>query len=86
MGWFHRFKLHIIINGKGEILKFTIIQANVGYRRPLKNKYFLDKIYVVKDLIQFLFANGLHLITHIKNNIKNSLMTMIDEILLRKGS
>ena len=37
MGWFHGFKLHIIINDKGEILNFTITQANVDDRTPLKN-------------------------------------------------
>ena len=36
--------------------------------------------------MQFLFADGLHLITHIKNNMKNSLMTMSDKNLLRKRS
>ena len=36
--------------------------------------------------MQLLFADGLHLITHIKNNMKNSLMTMSDKILLRKRS
>ena len=95
MGWFHGFKLHIIINDKGEILNFTITQANVDDRTPLKKKSFLDKIYgklyadkgyIGKDLMQFLFADGLHLITHIKNNMKNSLMTMSDKILLRKRS
>src|SRR5690554_7858788 len=29
MGWFYGFKLHLIINEKGEILSFTITQANV---------------------------------------------------------
>lgn len=95
MGWFHGFKLHIIINDKGEILNFTITQANVDDRTPLKKKSFLDKIYgklyadkgyVGKDLMQLLFADGLHLITHIKNNMKNVLMTMSDKILLRKRS
>lgn len=95
MGWFHGFKLHIVINDKGEILNFTITQANVDDRSPLKKKSFLDKIYgklyadkgyVGKDLMQLLFADGLHLITHIKNNMKNSLMTMSDKILLRKRS
>jgi hypothetical protein len=95
MGWFHGFKLHIIINDKGEILNFTITPANVDDRTPLKTKSFLDKIYgklyadkgyVGKDLMQLLFADGLHLITHIKNNMKNSLMTMSDKILLRKRS
>jgi hypothetical protein len=95
MGWFHGFKLHIIINDKGEILNFTITQANVDDRTPLKKKSFLDKIYgklyadkgyIGKDLMQLLFTDGLHLITHIKNNMKNSLMTMSDKILLRKRS
>lgn len=95
MGWFHGFKLHIIINDKGEILNFTITQANVDDRTPLKKKSFLDKIYgklyadkgyVGKDLMQLLFDDGLHLITHIKNNMKNSLMTLNDKILLRKRS
>ncbi len=95
MGWFHEFKLHIVINDKGEILNFTITQANVDDRTPLKKKNFLDKIYgklyadkgyIGKDLMQLLFVDGLHLITHIKNNMKNSLMTMSDKILLRKRS
>jgi hypothetical protein len=95
MGWFYGFKLHIIINDKGEILNFTIKQANVDDRTPLKSERFLDKIYgklyadkgyIGKDLMQLLFADGLHLITHIRNNMKNSLMTMSDKILLRKRS
>ena len=95
MGWFQGFKLHSIINDKGEILNFTITQANIDDRTPLKKKIFLDKIYgklyadkgyIGKDLMQLLFAHGLHLITHIKNNTKNSLMTMSDKILLRKRS
>ena len=36
--------------------------------------------------MQLLFADGLHLITHIKKNMKNSLMTISDKILLRKRS
>jgi hypothetical protein len=95
MGWFHGFKLHSIINDKGEILNFTITQATIDDRTPLKKKRFLDKIYgklyadkgyIGKDLMQLLFADGLHLIIHIKNNMKNSLMTMSDKILLRKRS
>jgi len=95
MGWFHGFKLHIIINDKGEILNFTITQANVDDRTPLKKKSFLNKIfgklfadkgYIGKELMQMLFVDGVHLITSIKNNMKNSLMSMSDKILLRKRS
>lgn len=95
MGWFHGFKLHIIINDKGEILNFTITQANVDDRTPLKQERFLDKIYgklfadkgyIGKELMQLLFVDGVHLITSIRNNMKNSLMSMSDKILLRKRS
>jgi len=95
MGWFHGFKLHIIINDKGEILNFTITQANVDDRQPLKQQRFLDKIYgklfadkgyIGKSLMQMLFVDGVQLITSVRNNMKNSLMTMSDKILLRKRS
>jgi len=95
MGWFYGFKLHIIINDTGEILTFTITQASEDDRTPLKQERFLDKIfgklfadkgYVGKDLAKLLFIDGIQMITHIKNNMKNCLMTLSDKILLRKRS
>jgi len=93
MGWFYGFKLHIIINEQGEILNFTITQASEDDREPLKQERFLDKIfgklftdkgYVAKELAKLLFVDGVQLITHIRNNMKNCLMTISDKILLRK--
>lgn len=95
MGWFHGFKLHIVINDRGEILSFCVTQANVDDREPLKNEAFLkqifgklfgDKGYISEKLNQMLFVDGIQLITSIRNNMKNSLMTMSDKILLRKRS
>lgn len=95
MGWFYGFKLHIVINDRGEILNFAITQANVDDREPLKNESFLkaifgklfaDKGYISKKLTDILFVSGIHLVTSIRNNMKNSLMTMRDKILLRKRS
>lgn len=95
MGYFYGFKLHIVINDKGEILSFTITQANVDDREPLKNENFLknifgklfgDKGYISKELTKILFVDGVHLITSIRNNMKNSLMDMCDKINLRKRS
>jgi len=95
MGWFHGFKLHIIINDKGELLSFCVTQANVDDREPLKNESFLqsifgkllgDKGYISEKLTQLLFVDGIQLITSIRNNMKNSLMEMNDKILLRKRS
>lgn len=95
MGWFHGFKLHIMINDKGELLDFVITQANVDDRAPLKSNNFLKKIfgslygdkgYISKELTAMLFDQGLHLVTGMRNNMKNVLMTMRDKILLRKRS
>lgn len=95
MGYFYGFKLHLIINDRGEILNFTITQANVDDREPLKYERFLkdifgklfgDKGYISKELTQILFADGIHLVTSIRNNMKNSLMSMSDKIYLRKRS
>ena len=93
MGWFFGFKLHIVINDKGEILDFLFTQANVDDREPLKNKNFHDKIfgklfgdkgYISKNLFEELFIDGIHLITKIRKNMKNSLMHTYDKILLKK--
>ncbi len=95
IGWFHGFKLHIIINDKGQLLSFAVTQANVDDREPLKNEGFLqnifgklfgDKGYISEKLQQLLFVDGIQLITSVRNNMKNSLMEISDKILLRKRS
>lgn len=95
MGWFYGFKLHIIINDKGELLDFLISQASTDDRTPIKQDNFLKKIfgslyadkgYISNELTELLFSQGLHLVTGLKSNMKNVLMTMRDKILLRKRS
>lgn len=95
MGWFYGFKLHIVINDKGEIINFMISQANTEDRTPLKTEGFLKKIfgklfgdkgYISEKLVQILFNDGIHLVTGIRNKMKNSLMTTHDKIMLRKRS
>jgi len=95
VGYFYGFKLHIVINDKGEILNFMITPGNVDDREPLKNQKFIEKIkgklygdkgYVSKALTELLFIDGLHLVTGIRNNMKNVLMEMKDKIMLRKRS
>jgi hypothetical protein len=95
MGWFFGFKLHLIINEKGELLNFSLSKGNVDDRNEkivsnmsenLFGKIFADKGYISKKLFQMLFSNGIHLFTGIKSNMKNHLMTLKDKILLRKRS
>ena len=93
MGWFFGFKLHLIINDKGEILNFMFTPGNVDDREPLKQAKFVenikgklcaDKGYIGQDLFENLFQNGIQLVTKVKCNMKNSLMSIADKILLRK--
>ena len=93
MGWFFGFKLHIIINERGEIIDFLITQGNIDDRQPLKDKTFHDKVfgkifadrgYIGQDLFEQLFVDGIHLVTRIKKNMKNALMHIYDKIMLRK--
>lgn len=93
IGWFFGFKLHLIINDKGEILDFMLSQGGVDDREPLKNnqfhkrifgKIYGDKGYIGKDLFEQLFVDGVHLVTKLRKNMKNSLMLLQDRIMLRK--
>jgi hypothetical protein len=93
IGWFYGFKLHLIINDKGEILDFILTPGNVDDREPLKSmdlhkrifgKLFGDKGYISKDLFEQLFVDGVHLITKLRKNMKNALMLLQDRIMLRK--
>lgn len=95
MGYFFGFKLHIIVNDRGEMMNFVITPGNVDDRQPLKDanflkkvagKLFADKGYVSQKLFETLFVDGIQLITGIRNNMKNQLMTMFDKIMLRKRS
>jgi hypothetical protein len=95
MGWFYGFKLHLICNDRGELLSFCLTPGNVDDRNPnvfkvlmkkLFGKIFGDKGYISSSLFEMLPDNGVHLVTGIKSNMKNRLMSLRDRILLRKRS
>ena len=95
MGWFYRFKLHLIIYEMGEIIQWQLTPENVDNRAPLKDsefteklfgKLFADRGYISQDLFEKLFVDDIHLVTKIKKNMKNSLTDLHDKILLRKRS
>jgi len=75
MGYFFGFKLHLIVNDKGEILNFVITPGNVDDRKPLEDARFLEKVcgklfadkgYIGQQLFEKLFIDGIQLITGIK--------------------
>lgn len=93
MGWFYGFKLHLIVNEKGELLSFYLTTGNTDDRNPkviqamtrqLFGKLFGDKGYLSKALFDSLFADGIQLITRLRKNMKGHIMSLSDKILLRK--
>ena len=64
------------MNGKKGI--FIILYPRI------KGKLCADKGYIGQALFENLFLNGIQLVTKVKNNMKNSLMSIADKILLRK--
>jgi transposase len=92
--WFFGFKLHIVVNDKGELLNFVLTPGNIDDRTPvpqllqqLFGKVFADKGYVSQKLAkQLLESIGVRLITKLKRNMKNRLMPLAERLLLRKRS
>ena len=82
-----------LLTTKGEILYFMFTSGYMDDREPLKQGKFLenikgklcaDKGYIGQTLFGSLFLNGIQLVTKVKNNMKNSLMSIADKNLLRK--
>ncbi len=93
MGYFYGFKLHLVVNDQGEILAFCLTPGNVDDRSPLPGlarelwgKLVGDKGYISQELFEQLFAQGLELITTVRQNMKNRLMPLMDRVLTRKRS
>jgi len=95
MGWFHGFKLHIAINERGELCGAIVSKANVDDRnidvinsvlQGVNGKLYADKGYISQKLFDYLFDKGITLITSIRKNMKQKVLTLIDKILLRKRS
>ncbi len=93
LGWFFGFKLHIIINDKGEIISFVITQGNVDDREPLSMEHFLEKVsgklyadrgYISQKLKEILFVDGIHFVYKMRNNMKGGELPLSDKIMLRK--
>ncbi|HEX5441717.1 MAG TPA: IS982 family transposase [Ktedonobacterales bacterium] len=92
VGWFYGFKLHLVVNDRGELLAFCLTPGNADDRQPvprlvrrLVGKLFGDKGYISQALAEQLFlTQGLQLITKLRKNMRNVLMPLSDKLLLRK--
>ena len=82
MGWC---RLHLVCNDCGEIIAFCFIGANVDDRDPrvwlvlarkLYGKLFADRGYISLPLFGFLLDNEMHIVTGVRANMKNKLMSI----------
>ena len=85
------FKLRLAINERGEILGFYLTAANVDERamsdwitQNLTGKLIGDKGYISSSLFEKLMARCLQLITKLRKNMKNRLVSIEYKMLLRK--
>ncbi len=94
-GWFFGFKLHTIINDKGELLAIKVTKGNVDDRVPVREmcnntifgKLFGDKGYVGQELADDLLEkNDIQFITKIRKNMKTKKLTRIEKRLLKRRS
>lgn len=93
MGWFFGFKLHLVINHKGEIMSFCLTPGNIDDRKPmetlfknLKGTACGDKGYISKSKAQTLFENGLNFVTKTKANMKKIVRSNFEKYLLAQRS
>ncbi len=91
MGWFFGFKLHLIINEKGEVLGIQLTPGNTDDRKPLpdsvvglQGSLYGDKGYISKDMRETLRQQGINLMDKVHPNMKPEPLWTSDEEWLRK--
>ncbi len=99
MGWFHGFRLHLIVNDQGDLPAVHLTPANFDDRKPvpqmtkeLWGKLVGDRGDLSKALFEQFFARGLQRmaadrplpITPIRKNMKNRLVVLEDRLLTRE--
>lgn len=91
VGWFYGFKLHLVINERGEIMSFMVTPGNIDDRKPLTGLFkkfigtaFADKGYLGKEWLEKMQKMGIKLITSVRQNMKKPLMNKQEKHALSK--
>lgn len=91
MGWFYGFKLHLIVNYRGEIVAAKLTSGNVHDTQPvpelakgLTDKLYGDKGYLSKALEEKLFNRGVTMITNVRKNMKAKALSLWDRAMLSR--
>jgi len=89
--WFFGFKLHLVVNDRGELLNILLTPGNTDDRNPLPKrlkrlvgKVFGDKGYRSQKLaLQLWQTLSIQLITRLRRAMKGRLMLLFDRLMLR---
>ena len=91
MGWFYGFKLHLIINEKGDLLAVELTSGNTDDRQPLlqlaeglSGNLYGDKGYISKDLRLTLSEQGINWVYKVRKNMNPLPLSVSDEVFLKK--
>lgn len=91
MGWYYGFKLHLVINHKGEIVAAKVTPANQHDTAPVEElteditgTLYGDKGYISSKLEQSLAERGLRFITNVRSNMKAKAISAWDKAMLSK--
>lgn len=90
--WFFGFKLHLVVNERGELLNVQLTPGNADDRQPVPEllkqvfgKVFGDRGYISQKLcVQLRRTSGVQLVTKLRRNMKNRLMPLADKLLLQR--
>jgi hypothetical protein len=89
MGWFYRFKLHLIINYDDEIIAFSLTPCNMDDRKPLPSmsrRVVGDKSCLAHSRRDDSREVGIDLVNSIRRNMKPQLLCLYDKLMLRRWS
>jgi len=90
--WFYGFKLHLVINDEGELLRIHFTKGNTDDREPVPHimkdlwgMLYGDKGYLSEELTKILkLEHDVELITKLKKNMKQKFISLFDKLMLRK--
>ncbi len=95
VGWFFGFKLHVVVTSQGEVIDFSLTPGNIAdnnsdllekLMKNIQGKVYGDKGYLINSaLFQKLYSQGIHLVTKIRRNMRNSLMDISDKLLFESA-
>jgi hypothetical protein len=91
MGWFFGFKLHVVINHKGELMAFCLTPGNTDDRQPVPKLFRKlegltagDKGYISKKVAAELAEMGINFITRTRRNMKQVKRSSFEKFFLVK--